>query len=76
MARNMLDDLETQELLDILIEAGYGDMINTLLVSEKEMYTKKGRLNKCGACRVLDFKAKQFEDAFKHCREILGEDAL
>lgn len=63
--------LEQQELLDKLTVSGYGDLIEVLLSNETKVYTKKGRLNKSGACRVLGWKSKQLEDALKHCQEIL-----
>jgi pyridoxal/pyridoxine/pyridoxamine kinase len=73
MAKNLLELLERQELLQKLTEAGYGDLIEALLLNENKVYTKKGRLNKSGACRVLGWKTKQLEDALEACREILKE---
>lgn len=72
--KNSLDVLEQQELIQKLIDHGYGEMIDALLSNENSVYTKKARLNKCGACRVLGWKTKQLEDAFAACREILGEE--
>lgn len=73
MAKSMIEVMEREEQLNKLTEAGYGAMIETLLLNENKVYTKKGRLNKSGACRVLGCKAKQLEDALAHCREILGD---
>lgn len=71
---NILEFLERQELLQKLTERGYGRLVEALLLNESKVYTKKGRLNKSGACRVLGWKPKQLEDALNKCREILSED--
>jgi hypothetical protein len=71
---NVLEELEQQELISKLIEKGYGELIEALLLNENKVYTKKGRLNKSGACRVLGWKTKQLEDALIECREILKND--
>ena len=73
MGKNLIDILERQELLDKLQNAGYGDLIEALLLNENKVYTKKGRLNKSGACRVLGWKTKQLEDALDACREIIKD---
>lgn len=69
-----IEELERQELINKLIENGFGDLIETLLMNEQDVYTKKGRLNKSGACRVLGWKTKQLEDALNMCKEILKKD--
>lgn len=74
MASNHVDILERQESLDKLVKSGYRDMIEAFLLNESKVYTKRGRLNKSGACRVLGWKTKQLEDAFNECRKILGFD--
>lgn len=74
MKNNLYEVYERQELIQKLIDKGYGDLIETLLLNENKVYTKKGRLNKCGACRVLGYKAKDLEDALEACREILKND--
>lgn len=74
MRGNLTEVLERQELIEKLIENGYGPMIEVLLTNENKVYTKKGRLNKSGACRVLGCKPKELEDALKACREILKND--
>jgi hypothetical protein len=38
--------------------------------------SNKLRLNKSGACRVLNCKTKTLEDALAECRRILGEDII
>ncbi len=68
---NLVDILERDELIRKLTEAGYGELIEALLTYDSKVYTKKGRLNKSGACRVLGWKAKQLEDALIACRSIL-----
>lgn len=71
---NIVEFLERQELLQKLVDRGYGKLVEALLLNESKVYTKKGRLNKSGACRVLSWKPKQLEDALQKCREILMED--
>ena len=39
---------------------------------ENKAYTKKGRLNKSGACRLLGIKPKELDDFLKKCRDIVG----
>jgi hypothetical protein len=73
MAKNLIDVLEREELLQKLRDAGYGELIDALLLSEQKCYTKKSRLNKSGACRVLGWKTKQLEDALEACRDILKD---
>ncbi len=70
----MLDVLEEQEQIQLLIDHGYGDFVDAFLSNETQVYTKKGRLNKSGACRVLNWNNKQLEDAMKACKRILGFD--
>ncbi len=72
--KNCIEELETQELIKKLVEKGYGELVEALLLNEGKVYTKKGRLNKSGACRVLGWKTKQLEDALKECKEILKLD--
>lgn len=71
---NILEFLERQELLQKLTDRGYGKLVEIMLLNEGKVYTKKGRLNKSGACRILGWKPKQLEDAIDKCREILEED--
>lgn len=71
---NLIEQLEKQELIQKLIEKGYAPLIDALLENEKDVYTKKGRLNKSGACRVLGWKPKELEQALEECREILKND--
>jgi len=54
MSKNMIEVLEQQELIQKLIDAGYSELVDVFLSNESQVYTKKGRLNKSGACRVLD----------------------
>lgn len=71
---NAIDQLEKLELIQKLMDRGYGPLIEALLGNEREVYTKKGRLNKSGACRVLGWKPKELEEALAQCREILKKD--
>lgn len=70
--------LENQEIIDKLRRElsirGYDDLIEILLEHEDKVYTKKGRLNKSGACRVSGWKTKQLEDALEACRQILKDE--
>lgn len=74
MAKNYLEIIEQQELIQKLIDNGYGELVDAFLTNENKVFTKKSRLNKCGACRVLSWKTKQLEDALQKCRELLGEN--
>jgi nucleoside-diphosphate-sugar epimerase len=76
MKGNLIEILERQELIQKLVDKGYGPLIEALLLNETKVYTKKGRLNKSGACRVLGWKPKELEDALNECREILKNDLL
>lgn len=69
-----IEHLERQELIDKLIQNGYGDIVKALLEDEKKVYTKKGRLNKSGACRRLNLKSKQLEDKLAEMKELLKKD--
>lgn len=71
----MLDFIEREELIEKLRKYGYGDLVDAFLLNENRVYTKKGRLNKSGACRVLECKPKQLEDALSACRKILENDS-
>ena len=76
MKGNLIEILERQELIQKLVDKGHGLLIEALLLNENKVYTKKGRLNKSGACRVLGWKPKELEDALDECREILKDDLL
>ena len=67
-------EIETQELINKLIDAGFGSMVNSFLSNEREHFTKNGRLNKSGTCRQLQLKPKQLEDMLANCRELLKND--
>lgn len=68
------DQLENQELIQKLIDKGYGNIVDAFLLNDSKVYTKKGRLNKSGACRVLKCKPKDLEDAIKACQELLYKE--
>jgi hypothetical protein len=76
MKYNLIDSIERQELVQKLIDNGYGKLVEALLYSDGKTFTKKNRLNKSGACRVLGWKTKQLEDALEECRRILGHEIL
>ena len=71
---NSIEDIERQELIKKLIDNGYGEIVEALLEDEKKVYTKKGRLNKSGACRKLKMKSKQLEDKLAEMRSLLSRD--
>jgi nucleoside-diphosphate-sugar epimerase len=73
MSKNLTEVLEQQEVIQKLIDKGYGELIDALLMNESKVYTKKGRLNKSGACRVLGWKTKQLEDAIEECRQLFPD---
>lgn len=70
------DSIEKQEIIQKLVDKGYGELVEIFLMREGEVYTKRGRLNKSGACRILGCKPKDLEDALLECRKILGDDFL
>ena len=76
MSKNLTEVLEQQELIQKLIDKGYGELIDALLMNESKVYTKKGRLNKSGACRALGWKTKQLEDALEECRALFPEGLM
>jgi hypothetical protein len=74
MSGNFIEGIERDELIQKLIDAGYGDKVDALLSNETKWTTKKDRLNKSGACRVLDCKPKELDQMMERWREILGID--
>jgi len=73
MTKSMIEQIEQQELIQKLIDCGHGRLVEVLLEGHTECWTKKGRLNKSGACRVLGIKPKELEQSLEKCREILGD---
>jgi hypothetical protein len=71
---NIIDEMERQELIEKLIKNGYGDIVNMLLENDNKVYTKKGRLNKSGACRKLKLKTKQLEDKLEEMKNLLKNE--
>ncbi len=71
MSKSLIEAIDREELLQKLKDSGFEDLIDVLLSNEKKVYTKKGRLNKCGACRILKCKTKDLEDRLEACKEIL-----
>lgn len=74
MPKNFIDVLEKQELIQKLIDNGFGELVDTLLLNENKAYTKKGRINKSGVCRLLNCKPKEFEELLNKCKEILEKE--
>lgn len=73
-SKNIFDQIENQELIQKLIDNGYGNFVDAFLLNDSQVYTKRGRLNKSGACRVLKCKPKDLEDAIKACQELLQKE--
>jgi len=71
---NFIDILENQELIDKIESAGFKEIIDILLMNESKVYTKKGRLNKSGACRMLNCKPRDLEFLLQKFREIIKSD--
>lgn len=74
MRNRFLEGIENNELLNILENSYLKEKINILLSNENLVYTKKGRLNKSGACRILNMKSKELETFLIECRKILEVD--
>lgn len=72
MKKTFIEILERTELIQKLIDKGFGELMDVLLMDES--YTKKGRLNKSAVCRMLRWKPKQLEDALKECKILLLGD--
>lgn len=73
---NSFEQLENQELIQKLIDSGFGPLVDAFLLNDGKVYTKKGRLNKSGACRVLKWKPKELEDAIQACQELLQKEMV
>jgi hypothetical protein len=71
---NLFDNIENQELIQKLIDSGYSRLVDAFLLNDTKVYTKKGRLNKSGACRVMKCKPKELEDAIIACQELLKKE--
>jgi hypothetical protein len=74
MKKNTFDQLENQELIQKLIDSGHGNLVDAFLSNDNKVYTKKGRLNKSGACRVLKCKPKDLEDSILACQDLLKKE--
>jgi|688.fasta_scaffold01472_8 hypothetical protein len=74
MKNRFLESIENGELLTILEKSYLKEKIGLLLSNENLVYTKKGRLNKSGACRILSMKNKELETFLEECRKVLEVD--
>lgn len=74
MKKDIFDQIENQELIQKLIDHGYGKLVDAFLLNDGKVYTKKGRLNKSGACRVMKCKPKDLEDAIIACQALLKKE--
>lgn len=73
-ASDSFEQMENQELIQKLIDNGFGNLVDAFLLNDGKVYTKKGRLNKSGACRVLKCKPKDLEDAILACQDLLQKE--
>lgn len=71
MYSEVVNNLENKELVNKLNKGGYEKLVELLISGDPEAFTKNGRLNKSGACRILGWKPKQLEEALKECRKII-----
>lgn len=72
-----LNGIERKELLDLLMKNGFDKILDILYSdnqADNKIFTRKGRLNKSGACRALNMKQKDLDEWFEKCKTILGED--
>ncbi len=76
MKNKFLDGIENAELINLLENSAVREKINTILLNESIVYTKKGRLNKSGACRILNMKPKELDDFLVECRDIIKAGQL
>ena len=53
-----LTNLEKSELIQKLIDNGYGELVEAILGNERECFTRSSRSNKSGMSRVLGWKVK------------------
>ena len=72
MFNNFIEVIESQELLQKIEGAGYAKVVELFLMNENKVYTKKGRLNKSGACRILKCKPKELDDLLKKLKDIIN----
>ena len=72
MFNNFVETIESQELLQKIEKAGYGKILELFLMNENKVYTKKGRLNKSGACRILKCKPKELDELLKKLKEVIN----
>lgn len=70
----MTEIIERQELIQKLVDNGHGTLVDAFLLNADKVYTKKGRLNKSGACRVLNCKPKELEEVIRACQELLKHE--
>jgi hypothetical protein len=72
---NAIKEIETQEIITILREAGFDFLVETLL-TERSCWTRKGRLNRSATCRAMKWSDKQLLCALRDARELLGPDLM
>lgn len=71
---DFIHELEIKEAMEKLARHGFGQTADAFLLNQTQCYTKKGRLNKSGACRALDCKPKQLDDQMEEMRALLEND--
>ncbi len=72
--RHFLTDLIEAETLHVLSQKGYAKLIDQMLVHHELCFTKNGRINKSGTCRVMNWQSIQLEEALKDMKNIISPD--
>lgn len=72
MTNRKTHDIDANELVELLIDNGFGKLVSVMM--DEEMYTRrKGRLNKSKLCRTLKIKPTQLNETLKICRSLLDD---
>lgn len=74
MRKNTTEGIERQEIIQKLIDNGYDKLVEVFLMNESSVYTKKARLNKSGACRILECTPKELDNTLAECKKLLKND--
>ena len=74
MTTDFIKEIENKELIQKLIDHGFGKIVEAFIQSGNKMMTRNSRVNKSGCCRTLDLKVKQLDSCFELMRDLLRED--
>lgn len=72
--RNNQAEIEWHEIINKLVLAGHKDLVDAILLNQKETFTSTNRLNKSGLSRVMGLKVHKIEKMFEECRKLIEED--